>query len=133
MFFVTFTYVGRLWDPFIKALHTVHASRLNLPNKIKYLQFVHIIEMIQIDLVRSTRYYNHRTFCFRKLITKFHILFQYFWFSFIIEFQNCGNEHDHGLLWIKNALMYGVHTNEEIEKFVNMYISCDVSLLPNPI
>jgi len=28
--------------------------------------------------------------------------------------------------------MYGVHTNEEIELFVDMYISCDVSLLPNP-
>jgi len=27
--------------------------------------------------------------------------------------------------------MYGMHTNEELEKFVNMYISCDVSLLPN--
>jgi hypothetical protein len=27
--------------------------------------------------------------------------------------------------------MYGVHTNEEIEQFVNMYISYDVSLLPN--
>jgi hypothetical protein len=37
MFFVTFTYVERLWDPLIKALHTLHASRLNLPNKIKYL------------------------------------------------------------------------------------------------
>jgi len=29
--------------------------------------------------------------------------------------------------------MYGVHTNEEIELFVDMYISCDVSLLPNPL
>jgi len=29
--------------------------------------------------------------------------------------------------------MYGVHTNEEIEKFVDMCISCDVSLLPNPL
>jgi hypothetical protein len=54
-------------------------------------------------------------------------------FFFITEFQNCENEHDHGLLWIKNAPMYGVHTNEEIEKFVDMYISCDVSLLPNPL
>jgi hypothetical protein len=25
---------------------------------------------------------------------------------------------------VKNAPMYGVHTNEKIEKFVNMYISC---------
>jgi hypothetical protein len=30
------------------------------------------------------------------------------------RFQNSGNEHEHGLLWIKNALMYGVLTNEKI-------------------
>jgi hypothetical protein len=41
--------------------------------------------------------------------------------------------YGHGLLWIKNAPMYGVHINEEIEKFINMYISCDISLLPNPL
>jgi hypothetical protein len=29
--------------------------------------------------------------------------------------------------------MYGMRTNEEIEKFVDMRISCDVSLLPNPL
>jgi hypothetical protein len=45
-FFVTFTFIERLWDPFIKALHTLHVSRLNLPNKIKNLQFIHIIELI---------------------------------------------------------------------------------------
>jgi hypothetical protein len=32
-----------------------------------------------------------------------------------------------------DTFMYGVHTNEEIEKFVDMYISYDVSLLPNPL
>jgi hypothetical protein len=54
-----------------------------------------------------------------------------FLFFFITKFQNCGSKHDHGLLWIKNAPMYGVHTNEEVEWFVNIYISCDISLLPN--
>ncbi len=39
-FFVTFTYTKRLWDPFIKALHTIHASRLNLPNKIEDYLFI---------------------------------------------------------------------------------------------
>jgi hypothetical protein len=29
--------------------------------------------------------------------------------------------------------MYGVHTNEEIEQFVDMYIFCNISLLPNPL
>jgi hypothetical protein len=36
-------------------------------------------------------------------------------FYLVIKFQNCGSEHNHGLLWIKYAPMYGVHTNEEIE------------------
>jgi hypothetical protein len=56
-----------------------------------------------------------------------------FYFIFVIEFQNRGSEHDHGLLWIKNAPMYGVHINEKIEQFINMYISCDVSLLSNSL
>jgi hypothetical protein len=58
----------------------------------------------------------------------------YFWTSvwlfFVIEFHNCGSEHDHGLLWIKDAPIYGINTNEEIENFVDKYISYDVSLLP---
>jgi hypothetical protein len=35
--FVTFTFAERLWDHFIKALHTLHVKILNLPNKIKDL------------------------------------------------------------------------------------------------
>jgi hypothetical protein len=49
---------------------------------------------------------------------------------FVIKFQNCGSEHDHGLLWIKDATIYGINTNKEIENFVDKYISYDVSLLP---
>ncbi len=65
---------------------------------------------------------------------KYHYLFRYiFEFFFVNEFQNHGSEHEHGLLWIKNAPMYGMHTNEKIEKFVDMHISYDVSLLPNPL
>jgi hypothetical protein len=112
----------------------LHASRLNLPNKIKNLQFVHIVELIRIDFFTCARYYDHGTFFFHKLITKDHSLFGYiFGKKFIAEFQNHGSEHDHGLLWIKNALMYGMHTNEKIENFVDMCISCDVLLLPNPL
>jgi len=28
-------FVGILWDPFIKMLHTLHFSKLNIPNKIE--------------------------------------------------------------------------------------------------
>ncbi len=35
-------------------------------------------------------------------------------FYFVTKFQNHESEHHHGLLWIKNAPMYGQHTNEEL-------------------
>jgi hypothetical protein len=36
-FFATFKSIVRLWNPLIKALHTLHAKKLNLPNKIEDL------------------------------------------------------------------------------------------------
>jgi hypothetical protein len=106
-FFFTFTYIKRLWDLLIKSLHTLHASKLNLSTKIKDFRFVHIIELIWVDPITCARYYNHKTSCFHKLITKDDYLFGYicryiyiFYFFFVIEFQNCGSEHDCGFLWI---------------------------------
>jgi hypothetical protein len=56
-------------------------------------------------------------------MTKNHYLFGHiFNFYFITKFQNHRNEHDHGLLSIKDAYMYGMHTNEEIEWFVSSCI-----------
>ncbi len=133
-FFATFTFSKGLWDPFIKILHTLHAWRLNdLPNKMEDFWSIHITKLIQIDPITCARYYNHRTSCFLKLIPKDHFLFGYISEFLVTKFQNCGNEHDHGLLWIKDASMYGVHINEKIENFVNMFIFCDMSLLPNPL
>ncbi len=114
-FYVTFTFVERLWDPLIKTLHTLHASRLNFPNKIKDLQSIHIVELISIDPITCARYYNHGTSFFHKPITKDHSFFGYISDFFIIEFQNHGSEHDHGLLWIKNAPMYGMHKMKKLK------------------
>jgi hypothetical protein len=43
------------------------------------------------------------------------IFLDIFLIFYIIKFQNHGSEHDHGIVWIKNAPIYGVHTNEQIE------------------
>ncbi len=50
-------------------------------------------------------------------------------FCFVTKFQNHGSEHDHSLFWIKDAPIYGINTNEEIEIFVYKCISCDILLL----
>jgi hypothetical protein len=51
-------------------------------------------------------------------------------FFFVTKFQNHGSEHDHGLLWIKDAQIHGINTNLKKNIFVNKYIACNVSLLP---
>jgi hypothetical protein len=35
------------------------------------------------------------------------------------------SEHDHGFLWVANALAYGLNFNQIIENFVDKYITCD--------
>jgi hypothetical protein len=127
-FFITFTFAKRLWDPFIKALHTLHAKNLNLLNKIENLQSIHITKLICNDPMTCARYYDYKTSCFCTLFNKDPSIFEQVCdFFFVTKFQICGNEHDHGLLWIKDAPIYGINTNEEIKIFVNKYISCDVS------
>lgn len=50
-------------------------------------------------------------------------------YYFVTEFQNRGTEHEHGLLWIENAPIYGKESNSEIEKFLDNYITCNTDHL----
>jgi hypothetical protein len=120
-----------LWDPFIKALNTLHVKKLNLPNKIEDLQSINITKLIHNDPITCARYYDHKTSCFHTLFNKDpSICGQVCDLCFVTKFQNHGSEHDHGLLWIKDAPIYGINTNEKIEIFVYKCISCDILLLP---
>jgi len=83
-FFVIFTFTERLWDPFIKVFHTLHASRLIFSNKIKDLQFVCTVELIRINPVTCARYYD-KTFCFHKLITKDHYFLGIYIYIYILS------------------------------------------------
>ncbi len=74
-FIVTFTSTERLWDFFIKILHTLHASRLNLPNKIKDLQLVRITKLIQINFVTCIRYITTKKHLFSTNLLQKIILF----------------------------------------------------------
>jgi len=95
MFLIIFKSIERLWDALIKALHILHASKLNLLNKIKDLQSIYITKLIQIDPITCVKYYNHVTSCLCKLIAKDHYLLSILLIFFVIEFKNCGSEHDH--------------------------------------
>jgi hypothetical protein len=47
----------------------------------------------------------------------------------VTEFHNKGSEHDHALLWIEGALVYGNDNNSQIEQFVDKYITCNTDHL----
>jgi hypothetical protein len=69
-----------------------------------------MVELIRIDPITCVKHHDYKTFCFYKLIAKDQYLFGYIYIFiylfiyFVTEFQNHGNEHDHGLLWIKMHL-----------------------------
>jgi hypothetical protein len=65
----------KLWDPFVKVLHTLHAPRLSFPNKIENFQDVHITKWIWTSLIKYVKYYDHKTLSFHKLMTKDHSFF----------------------------------------------------------
>jgi hypothetical protein len=45
------------------------------------------------------------------------------YYFFIIKFQSRGLPHDHWLLWVQNAPTFGVSKSEEIECFVDKYLT----------
>ena len=67
-----------------------------------------IDSIIRKHPVTCTRYYRNNFNALLKLLKNndhfFGCVIDYF---FVTKFQNRGNEHDHGILWIENAPVYG--------------------------
>jgi hypothetical protein len=129
-FFVTLTSVERLWTPLIEALYKLNAKQLNLPD-FTNLDSTHIAELIRSDPMTCALYYKHRTDAFCKLLQKeSSIIGEVVDFFFVTEFQHRGSEHEHALIWIKDAPNFKTHSAKDIEQFVDKYITTNKALLP---
>jgi hypothetical protein len=51
-------------------------------------------------------------------------------YLFVTEFQSAGLVCDHGLLWVQNALQFGISSNEIIEFFFDKYLTIDQTIFP---
>jgi hypothetical protein len=69
-FLITFTFVKRLGQPIVKALYTLHVKKLNLLNKMKHLEHVHIKKLIHINPITRSKYYDHKHLVFTHYSTK---------------------------------------------------------------
>ena len=127
-FFVTFTSAQHLWSPLCIALQQV--TKNNKENAPDNLQTQTIDSLIRRHPIICSRYYRHRITTLKSLFLKNSIFFgklqDYF---FTIEFQQRGNEHEHGLLWIKDAPIYGKNNDYQITSFIDCYLSTDSSFL----
>jgi hypothetical protein len=124
-FFITFTSVEHCWDPLVVFMSNLHRNRKS-KKQTDTLENNHIDYLIRKDQTTCSRYYRHRINALRQFIchdeTFFGKISDYF---FVSEFQNRGNEHDHALLCIEGAPVYGAENNLEIEQFVEKYITCN--------
>ena len=47
--------------------------------------------------------------------------------------QTRGNQHDHGLLWIADALIIDIDNDQLIENFIDQHITTNIKLLPDEL
>jgi len=112
-------------DPLLRTLYELNANALKLLD-FHSLESIHTTKLIRLDPMTCALYYNHRSAAFRKLIRKeASIIREVIDVFSVIEFQERGSEHDHAIIWIKNAPRFQINSNKEIEAFVDKYISSD--------
>ena len=127
--FVSFSSAEHHWQPLVNALKQIRRKKIE--NEVLNDE---INSLIRNDLVTCARYYRNRINDLRQLTShddKYYGYIKYYFY--VTELQNRGSEHDNGLLWIKDAPGYGTNTNEEIQNFVDKYVSCKSSSLTNDL
>ncbi len=125
-FFVTFIIVKSKWLPLFKCLYDLNSKKLGFNIPFDKLEPKHVANLIWCDPITCARYYDHCMRSFHTFYMKNNSIFgNLLDFFFVLEFQSCGSQHDHGLLRVINAPIYGLDSNNAIGNFVDKYTSCD--------
>ncbi len=130
-FSMTFISAESKWTTLMSTLHMLNKNHMEIMKFFYELESKHFTDLVKSDPNTCACYYNHRMAAFHNLLKKDSSIFgKVDDFHFVTKFQNRGNEHYHGLLWIKNGPTYGANSNETIEQFVYKYVTSNNSLLP---
>ncbi|MCO5577682.1 hypothetical protein L7F22_031514 [Adiantum nelumboides] len=119
-FFVTFSRAEQRWDPLQACLKKLNPQNkeADYPNNATFVRV-----LVQADPLTTTRYYVHRFKSMKLEIKRDNaILGKVMDYFFVTEFQHSGSQHDHGLIWIKDAPCFGVASNDDVITFVDKYI-----------
>jgi hypothetical protein len=101
-FSMTFTGAKSKWTTLLFALHTLNKNHMEISNFFDELESKHFADPVRSNSVACACYYDHQMAAFTNLLKKDSSIFSKVDdFYFLTKFKNRGNEHDHGLLWIK--------------------------------
>ncbi|XP_078343176.1 uncharacterized protein LOC144628926 [Oculina patagonica] len=124
--FCSFSAAETRWTHLLKTLGRIVEKKEYTDDEIKQMTWKQKSDLIQKDPVTCSRNFDHMVQLFISDVLKCSAIpigeiADYF---YTVEFQQRGSPHIHGLFWVKGAPQYEKDPNEEIEKFVDKYITC---------
>ncbi len=75
-------------DTLMSSLHMLNKKYIDIPKNFDELEYKHMGDLVQFDLVTCAHYYDHRMATFRNLLKNDSIFGKINDFYFVIEFQN---------------------------------------------
>ncbi len=119
--FFTFSCAEYKWSDMLEYLHFMNEELENV-KKIRVSKLC-----VEDPISVSNHFYRRWQLLLHKVIMDANgpvgEVEHFFW---RIEYQARGAPHIHGKLWVKDAKILGIHSDEEVKEFIEKYISCRI-------
>ena len=129
-FFCTFTAAENQWTDLLRNLGRLIDKKEYTDAEIENMDAKEKKRLILADPVTCARHFNHRT---RVLFSEFlgspqGPLGEMKEFFYRVEFQNRGSPHLHCLLWMKDAPILGLDSEDQVAAYVDKFVTCSDDL-----
>ena len=114
------------WTDLLRMLARLNNDIEYSEEEIENLSWQEKTKLVQKDPVTCSRYFDHRVQEFLNTVLKSSCepIGKVKDFFYSVEFQQRGSPHIHMLVWIENAPNLERSSREEIEQFVDNYLTC---------
>ena len=118
--FLTLSAADMHWPEVIRSIALQYGVHLS-DDDVKNLTWTEKASWIRKNPITASRMFVHRLSAFLRLVIcdKSNPIGEIIDYMERTEFQNRGSPHGHLLLWVKNAPKFGVHSDHEVEKFID--------------
>lgn len=130
--FYTFTCRGHRQKELVQTLYELRFNKPLSDEDYNNMSFQDVTHLMQKDAVTCARTFNEQLDAYIKYVLvgckdAYGGVCDYFMMT---EYQVRGDSHVHGIAWVPEAPKFGVSTHEEIVKYIDTYLTCDVHGAP---